>query len=184
MIYDYNLGSGWDHGWRSLGVAIIRKYVTISTCWGVFWFFCSICWDGGFSIPPEWVCTWRPCLFCTSPCVFWYWQPFWWGSRCLRGFQERNLSQLIFTIFLEQPDDLLASEQLDAGDCFLVSNGDADLGWGHALLGHGDDKLTDALGSVGNPLGTSPLEGGHSRTDALSLSFALHSAHGCWLIGN
>lgn len=54
-------------------------------------------------------------------------------------------------MFFEETDDFLSSEQLDAGDGFLVSDGDTDLGGGHALFGHGDDEFGDGFGGVCDP---------------------------------
>lgn len=39
----------------------------------------------------------------------------------------RNLSKLGVTVLLEEPDDLLAGEELDAGHGFPVPDGDSDL---------------------------------------------------------
>lgn len=89
----------------------------------------------------------------------------------------RNLSECGCTVLLEEPDDLLAGEELDAGDGLLVSDDDTDLGWGETFLGHGDDKLADALGGVRDPFGGSSLEGGDGGADALALSFGLHASH-------
>jgi len=55
------------------------------------------------------------------------------------------------TILLEETDDLLAGEELDAGDGFLVSDDDTDLGGRHTLFSHGDDQITDGSGGVCDP---------------------------------
>lgn len=74
----------------------------------------------------------------------------------------RNLSQLKGTVLLEQSDDLLPGEQLDAWHCFSIPNGDSDLRGRESLLGHGDDKISDGPGSVRNPSRSPSLEGGDS----------------------
>jgi len=52
----------------------------------------------------------------------------------------------------------LSGEELNAWDGFFVSDGDTDLGWGHALLGHGDDELRDTSWGVSDPSWASSLE--------------------------
>ena len=55
------------------------------------------------------------------------------------------------TVLLEETDDLLSGEELDAGDGFLISDGDTDLGGRHSLLCHGDDEIADGAGGVCDP---------------------------------
>ena len=88
-----------------------------------------------------------------------------------------NLSEPRRTILLEEPDNLLAGEELDAGNGLLVSDDDTDLGWGETFLGHGDDEFADALGGVGDPLGGPALEWSDGGADSLALALGLHSAH-------
>ena len=54
-------------------------------------------------------------------------------------------------MLLEETDDLLTSEELDAGNSLLVSDDDTDLRGGHSLLGHGDDQIADGSGGVCDP---------------------------------
>lgn len=46
-------GSGRDHGRSSLCITVVKKIITISICWEVFWFFCSSGSDDEFSIKLE-----------------------------------------------------------------------------------------------------------------------------------
>jgi hypothetical protein len=81
------------------------------------------------------------------------------------------------SILLKETDDLLTSEELNAGNSFLISDSNTDLGRRHALLGHSNDEITDGSGSVCDPTGGSSFEWSDSRADTLSLSFRLYSAH-------
>ncbi len=84
---------------------------------------------------------------------------------------------LLITVLLQDTHYLLACEQLGAGNSLLVPDDHTDLRGTGALLSHGDDELSDALGSVGDPLGDFSFEGGGGRTDTLALSLALDSSH-------
>ena len=71
----------------------------------------------------------------------------------------------------------MASKELNAGDGFLISDGNTDLRRGHTLLCHGDNEFTNAFRSMRHPLGASSLEGGNGGADTLPFSFTLHSSH-------
>ena len=74
----------------------------------------------------------------------------------------RILTNTVLTSLLEEPDDLLPGEQLDAGHCLSVPDGDTDLGWRQSFFGHGDDEISDGPRGVGDPASSSSFEGGHS----------------------
>ena len=69
---------------------------------------------------------------------------------------------------LEDADDLLAGDGLDLGDAVGVTEDDADLGGGEALLGELADVLLDLLGGDLEPRGGSALVGASGLGDALS----------------
>lgn len=93
-----------------------------------------------------------------------------------------NLLYSLLTTLLQQPDDLLPGQQLDARHCLSVPDGNSDLRGGEAFLGHRDDEISDGPGSVGHPSGSPAFEGRDGRTDTLSLSFGLNPAHKIILI--
>lgn len=89
----------------------------------------------------------------------------------------RNLVNFLLTTLLQQPDDLLSGQQLDARHSFSVPDSDSDLRGREAFLGHRNDEISDGPGGVGHPSGSPAFEGRDGRTDTLSLSFGLNPAH-------
>jgi len=81
------------------------------------------------------------------------------------------------TMLLQKTYDLLSSEELDAGDGFLISDGNTDLGWRHSLFGHGDNKVRNRPGGVCDPTSVSSFKRSNSWADTFSFSFALYSTH-------
>ena len=91
--------SGGDEGGGGFWVTILKRKITISTCWGVFGFFCSIWPIYEFLIQSKSVCVLRPYPFCIFTCVFWCSLPSWSNSKCPRESRGRILILIEYVPF-------------------------------------------------------------------------------------